>query len=165
MPNILGHPSTQSKMNNFPWHLVRSLFQVKKYEKNNFLFLALSFSLSLLRTHTTSIVPLPSINPYCILSISTTMQTPIQNLPVQFESMFQQLYSTIKVLFRGSPFPLKIGTNELNTHSSGNLSLNKTLNMFIKDFKQLSPPALNNSIATQEDPFLIFIRFITHHTF
>ena len=36
----------------------------------------------------------------------------------------------------GFPFPLKIGTNELNIHSSGNLSLNKiSLNMFLKDFK------------------------------
>ena len=70
-------------------------------------------------------------------------QTPIQNLLVQFKSMFQQLYSPIRVWIKGISFPFKIGTNELNTHSSGNLFLKKiTLNMFVKDFKHLSPPAL-----------------------
>ena len=39
--------------------------------KNNFLFLALNFSVSLLRTNTASTDHLPGINPYCILSIST----------------------------------------------------------------------------------------------
>ena len=36
--------------------------------------------------------------------------------------------------------------------------------MFVKDFQHLSPPALNNSIATQEGslPFPIFIQFIVH---
>ena len=94
------------------------------------------------------------------------MQTPIQNLLVQFKSMFQQLYSPIGL--SGSPFRLKTGTNELNSHSSSNLCLNKiSLNMFVRDFKHLSPPALNNSIAAPEGPcaFLIFIRFIAHRTF
>ena len=40
-------------------------------------------------------------------------------------------------------------------HYSGNLSLTKiSLNMFVKDFKHLSPPVLNNSIATPEAPLV-----------
>ena len=67
---------------------------------------------------------------------------------------------------KGISFPLKTCTNELNIHSSGNLSLNKiSLNIFVKDFKHLSPPALNTSIETPEGPlaFLIFIWSIAHH--
>ena len=40
--------------------------------KNNFLFLALNLSLSLLRTNTASTVPFPDIKPYCILSTIST---------------------------------------------------------------------------------------------
>ena len=44
---------------------------------------------------------------------------------------------------RGSLFPLKIDTYELNIHSSGNLFLSKiSLNVFVKDFQHLSPPTL-----------------------
>ena len=80
--------------------------------------------------------------------------------------MFQQLYSPIRVWIKGTPFPLKIGTNELNIYSSGNLSLNKILNMFAKDFKHLSPPALKNSVVTPEGLLAcpIFIRFVAHRT-
>ena len=67
----------------------------------------------------------------------------------------------------GSPFPLKIGTDKLNIHSSGNLPLKKiSLNMLVKDFKLLSPPNLNISRATPDGlvAFLIFIQFIAHRT-
>ena len=67
----------------------------------------------------------------------------------------------------GFPFLLKIGTNKLNIHSSGNLSMNKILlNMFVKDFKDLSPPALNNSKQPPEGP-LAFLSTIhcTPHLF
>ena len=95
------------------------------------------------------------------------MQTPIQNLLIQFESMFQQLYSPIRVWIKGSPILLKIGPNKLNICSSGNLFSNKiSLNMFAKDFKHLSPPALKFFTATPEGPltFPIFIQFIAHCT-
>ena len=67
---------------------------------------------------------------------------PIQNLLVQFKSKSQR-YSPIRVWIKGILFPLKIGTNELNIHSSGNVSLNKiSLNIFVKDFKHFSPHQL-----------------------
>ena len=100
------------------------------------------------------------------ISIYRLTQTPIQTLLIQFKSMFRQLYSPIKVWIQRIPFPLKVGTDKLNIHSSSNLTLNKiSLNMFVKDFKHLSPPASNNSIATPQGPFvfLIFIRFIAGH--
>ena len=106
--------------------------------KNN-LFLSLNFSLSLLRTN--------SIN----------SPSPWHKPILHFINIYH---------LTGSPFPLKISTNELNIHSSGNLSLNKILNMFVKDFKHLSSPVLDNSITTPEGPlaFPIFIRFIAQRT-
>ena len=70
-------------------------------------------------------------------------------------------------MLKRSLFSLKIGTNKVNIHSSSNLSLNKiSSNMFAKDFKYLSLPALNNSIPTSEGPlaFPIFIQSIAHST-
>ena len=101
-----------------------------------------------------------------LINIYHLTQASIQNLLIQFKSMFQKLYSPIRVWIKGIPFLLNIGTNELNIHCSGNLSYDKILNMFVKDFKNLSPPALNDSITTPEGPlaFLIFIWFIAHFT-
>ena len=89
----------QSKTNSFSWLPIKSLFQIKKYKKTsvfgseffsksplapnqkpfpdqeiqkNILLLAMNFSVSLLRISAASTVPLPGINPYSILSISTT---------------------------------------------------------------------------------------------
>ena len=92
-------------------------------------------------------------------------QIPISTLLMHFTSMFQQFYSPITIWLMGSPFPLKTGANKLNIHSSCNLSLNKiSLNMFVKDFKHLSPPALNISRATPEGPLGFQFSFDSLHT-
>ena len=115
------------------------------------LFLALNFSVSLLRTNTSSAVHHPGIKPYCILSISSTSckrASKIFSCSLKAcSNNFIQFYG-----LRGFPFPLKLGTNKLNIYSSGNLSLKKILNMFVKDFKHLSLPAINISRATPEGP-------------
>ena len=95
------------------------------------------------------------------INIYHLTQMPIQNLLMQFESTFEQLYSPISVWIKG--IPVKTGTNELIIHSSGNLSLNKVLNMFVKDFKHLSPSALNISRATPKD-LLSKLSFDSLHT-
>ena len=84
----------QSKTNNFFWHSIKSIFQINKYKKNN-LFLALNFSVRLLRKNTASTVPIPDINLYCILSISTTSRK--HPSKIFSYSMFQQLHSPIRV--------------------------------------------------------------------
>ena len=129
--------------------------------------MTLNVSLSLLRTNTASTVPHPGINPYCIWSISTiSLKRPSKTFSYSLKACSKKLYSPIRVWIKGIPFLLNIGTNELNIHCSGNLSYDKILNMFVKDFKNLSPPALNDSITTPEGPlaFLIFIWFIAHFT-
>ena len=130
--------------------------------------MALNFSLILLRTNTASTVPLLGINPYCILSISITSR---KRLSKTFSYILKTCSNNFIPLqefeLRGSPFPLKTCTNKLNFHSHINLSLTRvSLNMFVKDFKALSPPPLSNCIETQDCPHVspIFIQFIAHHT-
>ena len=68
----------------------------------NFLLLALNFLLFLLNSRSPWHKPILHF-----INIYHHTQTPIQNLPVQFKSMFQQLYSPIKVWIKGVPFPFK----------------------------------------------------------
>ena len=141
-------------MNNFPWHPIKSLFQINKYKKQLLIFGSEFFTKSPQKKHSINSPPLPGINPYCILSISNTSRKYTSKTFLYSLKACSNNFILLKEFgLRGSPFPLKIGTKELNIHSSGNLSLNKiSLNMFVKDFKHLSPPALNNSVGTLEGP-------------
>ena len=86
------------------------------------------------------------------------MSTTSRKCPFKSFSSFKNFIPLYEFGLRGSPFPLKISTNKLNIHSYGNLSLDKiSLNMFVKDFKHLSPPALNISIATPEGPLAFLL--------
>lgn len=65
---------------------------------------------------------------------------------------------------RGSPFPLKIDTNKINIHFSGNLPSNRiSLNMAVKELRQGFQPALKIS-TTPKWPtcFPIFSYFSLH---
>ena len=123
--------------------------------KNNFLFLAQNFSLSLLRTNTASTVPLPDINPHCILSISTTYC--LKARPNNF--IPQQEFG-----LRESLFPLKIVTNELNIPSFGNLSLNKISLNDCQRFQTFIPTSLKQFYSNPRRP-TCFPDFHTIHFF
>ena len=132
LPNILVHPSASKPKEKLPWHPIKSLFQVNKYKKQILIF-GTEF-LTKTPQNKDNIIG-PSLWHKAILhliNIYNLTQIPIQNLLVQFKSMLQQLYSQYEFGLKGSLFPLKIGTNKLNIHSSGNLSLNKILNMLSK---------------------------------
>ena len=101
-------------------------------QKENFLFLDLNFSASL-RINAASTVRFPEINPYCILSISTSIRNCLSKTLNVCSNSFIPVY---EFELRKSPFRLIICTNELNIHSSGNLPSNKILNMAVKEFKQ-----------------------------
>ena len=124
--------------------------EISKYKKQLLIFGFQFFAKSPQNKH--SISYSPCHNPILhFINIHHVTQTLTQNLLVQFKSMFKQLYSPIRFRIKGIPFPLKISTNEFNINPSGNLYLSKiSLNMFVKDFKHLSPPTLNNSIATPD---------------
>ena len=94
----------QSKMNNFPRHLIKSLFQISKYKKY-FIFGSEFFSKSPQNKHIIS-----SASPWHkailhFINIHHLMQTRIQNFLMQFKSMFQQFYSILWI--KGIPLPFK----------------------------------------------------------
>ena len=77
---------------------------------------------------------------------------------IKYKFLFLALDFSVNILLglRGSPFLSKIGTYELNIHSSGNLSLNKiSWKIFLKDFKHLFPPTSSISFATPEGPLAL----------
>ena len=157
----------QSKTNNFPWQPIKSLFQVNKYKKQLLIFGSEFFSKSPQNKHSIN-SPSPWHKFYCILLISTTScKCPSKIFSYSLKAYSNNFIPLQEFGLREVPFPLNIGINELNIHSSSNLFLNKILlNIFVKDFKHLSLPALNISIVTPEGPlaFLIFIQFIAHCT-
>ena len=126
----------QSKTNNFPWHPIKSFFQISKYKKQLLIFGSEFFSKSPQNKRSINSPSLWHKPILHFINIYHLTQALIQNLLIQFKSMFKRLYSLLRVWIKGIPFPLKICTNELNIRSTGNLSLSKiSFYKFAKDFK------------------------------
>ena len=110
-------------MNDFTWHPIKSLFQSTN-TKNNFLFLALNFSLSVLRTSKASMVHLPGISSFYILSKSiNSSKHSSKTFSHSLKAYFTNFIPLLDFGLRGLSFPLKIGTNKLNIHSPCNILL------------------------------------------